>query len=326
MVKSKITLSGNEPRRQKNFIRITSITLIPSTILILAISFLSGLPAALVPTFAESNVVANSQMFNVTNIPTPPTAIGCYSYVQSSATWRIVQCLSASVSSTIPHPTEGGSFGVTGEASTKIFTKGAIAVIPTDPSGVKDLVYGSGAYSIQANTNGFTNGGKLYATQFTIQNSPTADYFCIWTVDVTDQKYPNKCLSIPIIQAKNIIFGIMFGSTQSGKVTNEFCSFTTSISTTGCWSITKTDTSGLGTHWKGITGSILGYGGGSQVNFLGTSPQLIVQTDIYKPTSPLVSGEIGANTVETNNLHYVGSPTTSFSTTDWSYVTTTSSK
>ena len=324
-MKSKIVLSGNEHRLQKNFIKITGITLIPSTILILAISLLAGLPAVVVPTFAESNVV-NSQLVNVTNIPTPPTAIGCYHYVQSASKWSAVQCLGADVASKIPHPTEGGSSGVTGQASTKTFTQGAIAVIPTDPSGVKDAVYGSGAYSIQANTNGFVNGGKLYATQFTIQNSPSADYFCTWTVDVTDQKYPNKCLTIPVIQTKTMIYGIILGTTQSGKVTNEFCSFTTSISTTSCWTITKTDTSGLGSHWTGLTGSILGYGDGSQVNFLGSSPQLVVETDIYKPSSPSVSGEIGANTVETNNLHYVGSPTTSFSTTGWSYVTTTSTK
>jgi len=243
-----------------------------------------------------------------------PTTLGCFKYDASQSTWIREPCLPPSVSSHIPRPQEGAKAGVTGEASKGLINYGYVDVFADPKYGWKDSVQGSGGYSIQANTNGFPVSGNTYAVQFTLQNLPGGGaYLCIWTIDVTTQSYPNDCQSIPNIPL-TVADEYMNGWAYGGNLGIQFCE----NDRTTCWYNLESDSIGLESHWKGLTGTALGYGGGSQLIFL-TGPKqstINVQIGMYKPSKPYVAGEIGASTLETNNLHYTSrtSPTCS---SDW---------
>jgi hypothetical protein len=200
---------------------------------------------------------------------------------------------------------------VTGEASKKDINYGYVDVFPYVPYGDSDSGQGSGAYSIQANTNGFSVSGNNYAVQFTLQNDPSSgnDYLCIWTNDVTTQSYNNNCQNLPLISLSSISSGYMNGWAYGGVVGVQFCLNTR----TDCWYNSESDSLGLATHWKSLTGTVLGYGGSSKLTIFGgtSTPDINVQTGIYKPDKPFVAGEIGASTGESNNLsyHYNTKPT-----------------
>lgn len=254
-----------------------------------------------------------------------PTATGCFAYDASLSSWTQEQCVSSSTASGIPRPLEGGSAGVKGEASKIDINYGYVEVFPNAYYGVTDSVTGAGAYSIQANTNGFSVGGNNYAVQFTIQNDPSSgnDYLCIWSNDVTTQTYNNYCQNIPNISITSMSSGYLYGWAYGGSMGIQFCL----NGRTQCWYNSESDSIGLESHWKGLTGTVLGYGGGSKVTFIkGTAiPTNNVLTGIYKPKSPYDAGEIGASTAETNNLHYTSTTKPSCAShwcTMWTYSST----
>ena len=168
---------------------------------------------------------------------------------------------------------------------------------------MSDSLQGSGAFSVQANTNGFVIGGINYAVQVTIQNTPSSNDFCIWQIDVTDQNYNNDCMGVPVISNINTnTLDYLYLANAGGLLSAQYCL----NSRTNCYYLTTNDNIGLKGHWIGLTGTILGYGGGSKATFFNSGtkkPVVDVHTGIYQSTKPFINGEIGAATVETNNLH-----------------------
>jgi hypothetical protein len=193
---------------------------------------------------------------------------------------------------------------VKGEASKNDINYGYVEVFPYTPYGASDSMLGAGAYSVQANTNGFSVSGDNYAVQFTLQNDPSSgnDYMCIWINDVTTQNYSNNCQSLPMISLSSMSSGYMYGWAYGGNIGMQFCL----NGRTTCWYNSESDSVGLASNWKGLTGTVLGNGGGSKLTIYGgtATPYIHVLTGVYKPTKPFDSGEIGAGTQETNNLFY----------------------
>ena len=256
-------------------------------------------------------------------LPNTPTQKGCYKYVASQKGWITETC---HVNIPLPKLTEGGSSGVTGEASTSSIGYGYVAVYPNFVYGEKDSGVGGGAFSVQANSNGFVTspGGDTMWVQFTVQNDPgfkgpypDQDLFCIWTVDVTTQDYNNDCENISLISIRGTSYlptpspntlDYMYGAATNSQTYGDMLSAQFCLNgRTNCWYINTNDI-GLAGRWTGLTGTILGYGGGSKATFsnsaYGGKPLFLVETGIYQPTKPSTSGEEKVGTLETSNLKY----------------------
>ncbi len=161
--------------------------------------------------------------------PPAPAVVGCYTLPrQGSAAleaprWEKVACLSPQQLLKVPHPTMGSGVGVPGILSQPTFLgsprrfataglgNGSLTVTPAGNWSVVDSVAGSGAYSVQLNTNPFAVtchtsefptisvalaalGGRcvpgdVAAVQFTYAtfNSGQASLICVWNVDVTQK-------------------------------------------------------------------------------------------------------------------------------------------
>jgi hypothetical protein len=244
-----------------------------------------------------------------------PTALGCFKYFATIKQWLQEQCTPASVARTIPHPISGfvgGTGGnVYGEASKNTIGYGYVDVFPKlNPYAPvpDDSISGFGAYSVQGNTNGFGVSGSTdnYAVQFTAQNLPSdgTDYMCIWSIDVTTQNYNNNCQTIGNISVVVLTSAYMYGWAAGGNLGIEYCI----NGRTTCWYNSESDSIGLQGHWKSLSGSLLGYGGGSDLQFSsgGLANAVNVETGLYSPKSPYVAGQIGASTGESNTLFYTG--------------------
>ncbi|MDA4113764.1 MAG: hypothetical protein OK474_06935 [Thaumarchaeota archaeon] len=278
----------------------------------------SGAPSPALPSSARP-IPPSQYPINPSNTP---TATGCFRYDASRSSWIQQQCTPSSVSSSIPKPKEGGTAGVKGEASKNDVNYGYVQVFPYVPYGESDSGVGSGSYSLQANTNGFSVGGNNYVVQFTLQNDQSSgnDYLCIWTIDITTNDYNTDCQNLPNISLSSMSNGYMNGWAYGGLLGVQFCLNTR----TDCWYTSESDSIGLESHWKGLTGTVLGYGASSKLTIFGgtATPYVHVLTGLYKPKSPFNSGEIGANTAETNNLHYTSTTTPTCASgwcTNWTY-------
>jgi hypothetical protein len=243
---------------------------------------------------------------NVTSLPR-----GCYALSPGANSWTSVTCDTSQQASKLPKPTEGGSHGVKGESSESLIIQGVIDYYPSVPSspGISDSSKGSGSFSVQANTNGFTgNNGQLDWVQFTDQNNAgsPSNNFCIWNVDITTQNYDNNCMSLPYYMVG--LYGIPWlymygGAPGNGNLYAEFCMESTKY----CYSISAPDEYCLGgcsaefDKFFSLTGTILGYGGGSEASFVKGST-LTTNVALYKPTKPFASGEQNVITDEENNL------------------------
>lgn len=243
-------------------------------------------------------------------------AQGCYVLSPNSNSWTQVACETAQQASKLPKPTEGGSHGVEGESAENLISAGAINYYPSVPSspGISDSSKGSGSFSVQANTNGFQGvNGQLDWVQFTDQNdagSPSNN-FCIWNVDITTQNYNNNCMSLPyyMVGLYGIPWLFMEGyAPGNGYLYAEFCMESSKY----CYSISASDEYCLGggncdggsmfdQFWS-MTGTVLGYGGGSKASFVSGSSLSTLVGLWDNPSKPYASGEQLVITNEENNL------------------------
>jgi hypothetical protein len=257
------------------------------------------------------------------NLPPPPSAIGCYILSSQSNSWASTQCDSSAIDHKLPKPTEGGSSGVKGETSKASINYGEIQYYPSVPRspGISDSSWGSGSFSVQANTNGFTGtNGHLDAVQFTDQNdegSPSNN-LCIWQVDVTSQNYDNNCMSLPyyMVGLYGYAWLYMLGYVYHGNIYAQFCMERRSY----CYDINTSDEYGLGGRYLSLTGTILGYGSGSKANFVKGST-MGTTVGLYQSSKPFASGEQRVETVEQNNLGTQSTGTISCSS-SWCYLST----
>ncbi len=251
-----------------------------------------------------------------------PTAAGCY--VPDGTNWRRVDCDTQTyIARHIPHPEVlAGVGGTTAQGHTAgRFTVGEVSAGSIGSATEVDSKYGAGAYSIQDNV--FFNGpnGQLDSDQFTDQSGFGVDNVCVWQIDVITQKYAPTCLT-PSQDGQAPVSNVE-GFSSEGYVgtaaeTDEGVVLGVTIAR---------DKYGLGQgdNWSNNSGSILGYGNGSQAVFSAGSQLLIedsassCQNDLGfvkfaltckpRPVKPLAyTGyspgplTLGAFTVESNNL------------------------
>jgi hypothetical protein len=297
--------------------------------------------ASLVPAVAQAaapNLSASAKLHSITSLtpsnlqklPAAPRRFGCFAAAVGS--WRSARCETpAYIAAHVPHPEVlSGVGGRTVEKSTAApFTGGEVWAAPLLPAIDVDSQFGVGAYSLQDNVFFTGSGGNLDSVQFTDQTSGAENNVCIWQVDVTTQSYTPSCIAFPtsafgssIIAVEGVVLapGVLGVSAMSDNGTI-------------LGLVIAPDIYGLesGHRWNNNSGSVLGYGNGSEAQFLPTDEIIAVRsTSCIKdagfltftsactstPVEPLAytgyqpgALTLGAYTVESNNLiPVIGSP------------------
>lgn len=241
--------------------------------------------------------VQSSSAQVVPTFPTPPTALGCAYYTNGQ--WQTIPCLKQSAGPNIPKPTEGGSAGVYGLNQSSLLTSTRVKVNITTFSGETDSMFGSGAFSIQGNTNPFTgSNGNEYGIQFTEQSDPGEGWAnaCIWQVDITTQQYPYTCVDNPV-QTLAAGYSVYISATaKNGKLGIEFC-----VNSKTCYAVTAKDDYGLEKHWTQFSGTLLGLGDGSEAEF--TKPTAMTANVYLFFLDNAKVFNTGPYTGESNNLN-----------------------
>jgi hypothetical protein len=214
---------------------------------------------------------------NRRRLPAPPRKIGCYHYIDHR--WRRADCESrAYVRQHFPHPEV-----LTG-ISSRVSKHGPPIVLSSIFYGsvaggsVSDSQFGA-AYSVQ--DNAFFNGNNNNApdaVQFTDQVSKNifgnySNLICVWQVDIATQNYDPTCVQPP---TNSPGLGVE-GAALDGLLTVSV-DFPLGVGNSG-WAVVTPDVYGLQRHhrWDNISGSILGYGDGSEAVFSNSEGVVAVQ-------------------------------------------------
>jgi len=282
----------------------------------------------------ESATTAKSSPLTRAHVPRPPAKVGCYRFGANG--WKRIACdSSAYIRAHIPHPEvlsgiSGGSVVHSGHRTTAPpFTVSVIGAQPVaqQAGSESDSARGAGAFSIQ--NNAFFKGTNKHqdGVQFTDQTVPALlgldlNNVCVWQVDIKTQRYTPTCESV---LGGNV--GLVEGTVYAGLLTAAADSggTVTAVVTPDLYGL------GKGDRWNNSSGSILGYGGGSQALFSNTEEELTLEVSsclnddgfigysVFCTTGKLkprayVSYSPGPSTnnyktVETNNLiPVIGSP------------------
>jgi hypothetical protein len=196
--------------------------------------------------------------------------------------WRAVDCDSvAFVSQHIPHPEiepgpfEASSFHVPFVAST-------VREILANVGPENDTKFGADNYSIQDNVNFVGNNGQEDTVQFTDQAQPWGDLeawfnqiyennICVWQVDDPQQNYNSTCFTL-LAPYLDMVQGF----------TRDNGTLETGVPYENGWiAVVASDQYGLegGDRWNNSTGSLIGYGNGSQAVFAGGEIELNTTVD-----------------------------------------------
>jgi hypothetical protein len=202
-----------------------------------------------------------------------------------------------------------------------------------------DTSAGPGAYSLQLNTNTFPAPNTTGWVQFVLQDYPTGGgtRFCVWNIDWNNSKYSPVCTPYSPVP-----LGARAQFTVGGFVCGKGCTYVPNApviygwmhwdeldargnvcSTCGSgtvWAVAP-DTYGLANGWLQVSGSILGAGGGSKINFAGNTVEQnvlgatacpIPEAPGWTCATPQLNGQYantaGWVTAEANNLYYAPSP------------------
>lgn len=259
---------------------------------------------------AIDQAVSTDTLTSMPEIPFAPTTTGCYHY--NGKVWANIPCLTSEEMKEFKKPTVGNSFGVHGlrDSSSAIQSYGLTDVQFSTYNGETDSQYGTAQniWSIQLNPNQWHKTGSTdwYTVQFTEQNrnTPTGKGVCVWQINVSTQSYTSNCSPVPLQTLSSSYHGSVEGKTFSnGNIQSQYCNIGT---TTQCWAVVTTDLNQARTHWLSSSGTILGYGGGSQANFV--SPTSLVTNVKTGPASSATTlWDYG--TQETANLNYGTSST-----------------
>jgi hypothetical protein len=261
------------------------------------------------------------------HVPPPPNRIGCYEY--TSGQWQQRQCASLSyIAQHIPHPEVLAGVGETSSAvGAGPFDLGIVSAQPIVGGSDTDSKFGAGYYSVQDNVFFTGNNGHQDGVQFTDQSGGGIANTCVWQVDVKTQTYTPACLPWPTLITGRItlvegfaldgMLGTIVQGTKSGVLLSAIVP----------------DQYGLGKsgRWNNNSGSVLGYGNGSQAVFTTTEERIGVSAaSCLNATGPVAwtvpctaspvkpDGYVGYTpgplsygifTVESNNLvPVIGSP------------------
>lgn len=184
--------------------------------------------------------------------PPSPDAIGCYHYTNVTG-WLPVACTPDEVANKLPPPTEGESYGLSGLHTTSTSpTHAETFVSLASFGGESDSTHGTGAFSIQTNTNFFPgSNGDTDSVQFTVQTgpSPLSTQVCVWNIDTVTSTYTPTCVGASYRALSSTYQAYVDGdivNTNNLKAT--FCL----PQTQQCWSKTASDIYGLhlNNHWQ----------------------------------------------------------------------------
>jgi hypothetical protein len=289
--------------------------------------------------------------------PTPPihavvpAELGCHVETTPGNLTK-VDCLSAEDIASRPRP--AACTGADGDAACgmqstvtpiqRLFgiqsipiTEAFLEVTLQQYSSSADTSAGPGAYSLQLNTNTFKAPSTTGWVQFAFQNYPTGSRFCVWNIDWTHSKYTPVCTpysSVPLtaraqftvggfvcgngctyVPNPPVLYGWMHWDVLDGS--GNVCG---SCGSGTVWAVAP-DTYGLASSWLQVSGSILGAGGGSKLNFnayavdrnvLGATACSIPLSPSWTCVTPQLNGQYadtaGWVTAESNNLYYAPSP------------------
>jgi hypothetical protein len=277
--------------------------------------------------FAAVPAVASAATGQTSKVPAPPAVAGCYEYTNGG--WDQRQCASPSyIAQHIPHPEVLAGVGETASPSTGSFDLGIVSAKPIVGGSDTDSTYGAGYYSLQDNAFFTGSNGDQDGVQFTDQSGGGIANVCVWQVKVTaPQVYTPVCIPFPSSITGRItlvegfavsgLLGTVVEGTKSGVL----------------FSAMVPDMYGLGSkgRWNNNSGSVLGYGNGSEAVFTKTEERIGVSAaSCMNATGPVAwtyactakplkpAGYVGyspgpmgygISTVESNNLvPVIGSP------------------
>jgi hypothetical protein len=259
-------------------------------------------------------------------VPPPPAAVGCYEYTNGS--WQQQQCASPSyIAQHIPHPEVLAGVGETTKSSVGPFDLGIVKAKPMVGGSDVDSMFGAGYYSLQDNVFFKGSNGDQDGLQFTDQSGGGIANTCVWQVDVNTQAYTPACLPWPTSITGRVT--LVEGFALSGLVGTIVQTAHAGI----LLSAIVPDMYGLGKsgRWNNNSGSVLGYGNGSEAVFTKTEERIGVSAaSCLNATGPVAwtvactanpvkpAGYVGytpgplsygMSTVESNNLvPVIGSP------------------
>lgn len=261
-----------------------------------------------------------SSLLNITAIQMPyfPNLTGSGAYERiNNGSWFRINTSSVQVPSNDAIPMEGGTYGVEGgNASNKGIDTAYVQVSFSQLSGESDNYYGTGAWSVQLNTNFFygTN-NKWDWIQFVDMNnvynsSPTQrfDMFGIWNVTGVSNPltaiYSVTPVYIPIGYLSTATSYTITGGFYNGEIEGEFT--ISSPSQTTNYFLYQPDTYGLSGKWSSASGTILGGANGSTADFVHPTTETTTVV-IEAPTISSAFIQKNYDTGEQNNLS-PGSP------------------
>jgi len=274
----------------------------------------------------------NGQSTLPPKLPPPPAMVGCYRFRTDA--WLRVPCATRRfIRRHFPHPElENGIFSkpverppsapsfVFGSLSLRFVKVGSEEDIYVNPK-TKVVTHTPNSWSIQNNAIFVGNNKQEDGIQFAEQSPRKGPVgICIWQVDIATQTYPTTCtttspVSVPLTAGDT---ASLSGSIRAGGL---LAFVATAPGREKAYAVVAKDKYGLAGRWHNITGSILGFGEGSQAKFSSAEIETFVdvETCIGEPGSatcpqePKLKGHAytsyNGQTAETNDLvPVIGSP------------------
>ncbi len=265
------------------------------------------------------------RLATVPHIPPPPTGAGCYSYT-AVARWHTVACATpAFIQAHFPHPELLAGIGGAGRTVVRNavkFTAGplTVSVIVAAPVGQggseSDSSRGADAYSLQSNefftgTNGVADG-----VQFTDQSEPVPLFgllngVCIWQIHAPfapPGDYTSNCATFG---GSNDAVRAIEGNVHGGLLTVAAATFSgtkgIAVETPDLYGL------GVGNNWYNSSGSILGYGGGSEAVFSNAEYHIGLEVSSCLNDAGFIAYSVfctGGSLKPATFVTYAGSPST----------------
>jgi hypothetical protein len=243
-------------------------------------------------------------------VPAPPAKVGCYRYV--NAVWLKGPCdTQASIKKYIPHPELLSGIGGHFKTSTSRFTLSVVSVkaINTQGGSETDNQWGSGAYSLQDNEFFTGSNGQPDGVQFTDQHNPAFAVFgfennvCVWQVDVTTQNYTSNCASLGTFMPQYVE-----GTWQGSYGSSGLLTVGAATGSGSAVAVVVPDLYGLGVghRWNNSSGSILGYGNGSEAVFSNVEAAIGIEVSDCLNDAGFIGYSVFCNGPKLTSLSYVG--------------------
>jgi len=229
----------------------------------------------------------------------PPAAEGCYRYV--NGVWLTVACATpAYIAAHFPHPELLAGIAA-GFKTPDHFTVSVVSAKPVDQQGgsESDSKAGSNAWSLQDNAFFTGTNGKADGVQFTDQTSGGLNGVCVWQVVIPTQSYTSNCATI--LSGHKVQY--VEGTVDAGLLT-------VAAASGSSWAVAVVvpDLYGLGagTNWNNSSGSILGFGNGSQAVFSKTEESIGIEVSDCLNDAGFVGYSVFCSGPKLTKLAYVG--------------------